>query len=285
MPYLVNGQVVTEQVIGEEHQRIARDPQWQTITDEAERARNMRAAAEASAVDRTLIEQLAESDPRPIDPALVEKELDRLKTQSGVRSGFDDAFVRPRLERDLRVRRIGSELIADSPKPSLEDVEAFYHANAPNFHQPELFKAAHIVKYVNRGQSREQALAGMEIALAELERGDPFAEVAGRHSDCSDKGGDLGEFPAGHMVEEFEREISSVEPGQRTGIFETGFGLHIALLNARTPAGQASLERVRADIERVMTYQNQHETYFRKIGELRSRAYIRFVPEQRSAAG
>ena len=45
MPYLVNGQLVTEELIREEFERIARDPQWQNIPDLTERARRLRAAA------------------------------------------------------------------------------------------------------------------------------------------------------------------------------------------------------------------------------------------------
>jgi hypothetical protein len=76
MPYLVNGQIVPEQVIREESERISRDPFWGTISDEGERARRLRLAAEASAADRLLIEQLSTSDPRPIDLSALEQETE-----------------------------------------------------------------------------------------------------------------------------------------------------------------------------------------------------------------
>jgi len=284
MPWLVNGQIVPEQVIREESDRIARDPQWQKISDDAERARSLRAAAEASAADRILIEQLAGSDPRPIDPGMLEQEIERMKVQSGCRSGYDDAAVRQFLERHLRVQRIRKELVAEASRPTEEEIEAFYSAARDNFRQPELFHAAHIVKYVNRGSRSEEALAAIQLALAELEQGEPFAEVAARHSDCGDKGGDLGQFPSGYMVPEFENAISALEPGQRTGIFSTPFGFHIAMLVSRTPAGLASLESVRADIERVMTFARQHEIYRLRMAELRARAEIRWAGEARAQA-
>jgi parvulin-like peptidyl-prolyl isomerase len=158
------------------------------------------------------------------------------------------------------------------------------HDNRENFRNPELFHAAHIVKHVNHEQSEEQAEAAIQVALAELERGDPFAEVAGRHSDCKDKGGDLGQFPAGYMVQEFDDAIRPLEPGQRTGIFKTPFGFHIAELLEKTDAAPSSLEEVRADIERVMTMMNEHEAYLRAVAELRSRAEIRWVPAFQTAA-
>jgi hypothetical protein len=63
MPYLVNGQLVPEELVREEFGRIGRDPQWQSIPDLTERANRLRAAAEQSAQDRMLIEQIAAGAP------------------------------------------------------------------------------------------------------------------------------------------------------------------------------------------------------------------------------
>jgi len=278
MPHLVNGQLVPEELIREEFNRIGRDPQWQSIVDPTERTRRLHAAAEQCAQDRILIEQAAANDPRPIDPAALEQEIVRQKAQSGCRSAYYDHDLRRFTERHMRIERIRREMVAAAPKPTAEEVEAFYNQNRHNFPRPEMFHASHIVKYVNHEQSEEQAEAAIELAQAALERGEPFAEVADRYSDCKDKGGDLGQFPAGHMVEEFEEEIRALEPGQRSGIFTTPFGFHIAMLHSKTPAGQASLEEVRATIERVMTFARQHEAYLRAIAEMRQQADVRWVP-------
>ena len=54
-------------------------------------------------------------------------------------------------------------------------------------------------------------MAGIEAALADLERGDPFAEVAERQSAGKGSGGDLGQFPAGHMVQDFDDAIRALD--------------------------------------------------------------------------
>jgi hypothetical protein len=284
MPYLVNGQLVSEELIREESGRIGHDPQWQTIPDPAERAQRLRAAAEQSAQDRILIEQAAANDPRPIDAAALEREVQRQKAQWGCRSAFDENQLRHLCGRNLRVQRIRQEMVAGAVKPAAEEIEAFFNANRDKFPRPELFHASHIVKYVNHEQSEEQAEAGIQAALAELERGAPFAEVAGRHSDCKDKGGDLGQFPAGYMVDEFEEAIRALEPGQRTDIFTTPFGFHIAQLHESTAAGPATFEEVRAGIERVFTFAGEHQAYMAAVAELRSRADIRWVPATQAAS-
>ncbi len=286
MPYLVNGQAVSEELIRQESERIGRDLRWKTIPDEAERARRLRAAAEYSAIDRVLVEQAAANDPRPIDASAFEQALEAAEIDRRLpRSIFDDSLLR----RGDRAASSGcsaprSEMAAGAAKATAEEVEAFYKANGENFRGSELFHAAHIVKHVNGEQGEEQARAGIEAALAELERGAPFSEVAEKHSDCKGKGGDLGRFSAGEMVQEFEDAIRALEPEQRTGIFRTPFGFHIAELRAKTAAGPASFEEVRADIERVLTLQNQHRAYLRAVAELRSRAQIRLVPAEQAAA-
>jgi len=284
MPYVVNGQAVSEELILRESERIGRDPRWKTIPDEAERARRLRAAAEHSAIDRMLVEQAAANDPRPIDANVFEQALKRQKLTGRCREAFDDSMLRREIERQFRLQRTSSEMAAGAAKPTAAEVEAFYKTNRDNFRSPGLFHAAHIVKHVNGDQSEEQARAGIEAALAELERGAPFSEVAEKHSDCKGKGGDLGQFPASEMVQEFEDSIRTLEPGQRTGIFRTPFGFHIAELRGKTAAGPASFEEVRADIERVLTLQNQHRAYLRAVAELRSRAQIRLVPAEQAAA-
>jgi len=284
MPFAVNGQLIAEELVRQEAERIGRDLRWRTIPDEAERAKRIRAAAEHSAINRILVQQAATADPRPVDQNAVARETQRLKSQWGCRSGFDDTQLRLSVERGLRMQRTTREMVAEATKPTADQIEALYAANRENFRNPEVFHAAHIVKHVSAEQPEDRARAGIEAALAELERGDPFAIVAERHSDCKGNGGDLGKFPAGEMVPEFEDAIRALEPGQRTGIFTTPYGFHIAELRARTSAAPASLEDVRADIERVLTMMNEHEVYLRAVAELRSRADIRQVPAAQAAA-
>jgi hypothetical protein len=248
MPYVVNGQLLSDESIRRESERIGRDPRWKTIPDEAERGRRLRAAAEYSAVDRLLLEQAAANDPRPIDARAFDEAIKRQKVTGNCRAAFEDSKLRQEIERQFRLQRMTNEMVAGAAKPTPEQVEGFYQANRENFRNPELFHAAHIVQHVKGERSEEQARAEIEAALAELEAGASFSEVAEKHSDCKGNGGDLGQFPAGEMVPEFEDAIRALEPGQRSGIFRTPFGFHIAKLRAKTAAGPASFEEVRADV-------------------------------------
>jgi peptidyl-prolyl cis-trans isomerase C len=284
MPYLVNGVPIPEQWLREEEDRVGHDVRFQAIADETERARQLKIAAQHSAIDRMLVEQAAAKDPRPIDPRAIEQEVLRQKQAGNCREAFDDSLLRQWVERQFRLQRLHAEMVAGAARPEPREVEAFYETHRANFHCPESFHAAHIVKHVNGGKSAEEARAGIEAALAELESGQPFHEVAERHSDCKGDGCDLGLFPAGRMVQQFEDAIRALEPGQRTGIFTSPFGFHIAELRAKVPPGPAGFEEVRADIERVLAMQSQHQVYQRAVAELRSRAEIRWEAAAGTAA-
>jgi hypothetical protein len=158
MPYIVNGQAVPEALIREEGERIGRDPRWQGIPGEAARVKQIRAAAENSAIGRILVEQAAAQDPRPVDSQLIEREVQQMKSGANCRTAFDDTAVRQWAEKHIRIQRTTRELAAGAAKPAAAQVEAFYHANRENFRNPELFHAAHIVKHVNHEQTEEQAV-------------------------------------------------------------------------------------------------------------------------------
>jgi peptidyl-prolyl cis-trans isomerase C len=279
MAYFVDGQLVTETLILEEQGRIARDPRWAQIKNEEERAKRLRAAAEHTAVERTVVEQAAMRDPRFIPPEVIEREVSKLKAGAGCRAAYDDAQMRIWVERDFRVQRKMAEMVAGAQKPSEADVRAFYEANRANFCSPEAFEAAHIVCNVNHEQSEEQARAAIETALAELECGEPFGVVADRRSDCKGNGGDLGKFPTGVMVPEFEEALRAIQPGGRTGVFRTPFGFHIAELRAWNRDSLAPFEDVREDIQRVLTMASEHGAYQQAARALALKARVVRTPD------
>jgi peptidyl-prolyl cis-trans isomerase C len=70
----------------------------------------------------------------------------------------------------------------------------------------------------------------------QIEEGADFAETARQHSKCPSglRGGDLGEFGPGQMVQEFDTVVFNEELGKTHGPIQTQFGYHLIEITSRT---------------------------------------------------
>ncbi|MCX6627586.1 MAG: peptidylprolyl isomerase, partial [Candidatus Solibacter sp.] len=94
------------------------------------------------------------------------------------------------------------------------------------------------------------------------------------YSDCPGRGGDLGYFARGQMVEEFDAVVFSLEPGQCSEIFRTPFGYHIAKVLDRRAECIRPLAEVKADIEALLFEQKKQRRIEQCIDALRAKANI-----------
>jgi peptidyl-prolyl cis-trans isomerase C len=111
----------------------------------------------------------------------------------------------------------------------------------------------------------------------DLQGGAPFAEVAERHSDCKGNGGDLGCFPRGAMVEEFDQVVFAMQPGQCSPIFRTPFGFHIAEVRSKEPGALMDLGELRPIIERYLAAVHERNALQRATAALFAKADVRRV--------
>jgi parvulin-like peptidyl-prolyl isomerase len=154
------------------------------------------------------------------------------------------------------------------------DVGEFYRKHKETLWVPEVLHAAHIVKNIDENNTEEQALAAIRAAEAELKAGADFAELADRVSDCPGNGGDLGWFPSGQMVAEFDEVVFKLGAGETSGIFRTMFGFHIARVLARKAAGIPGLMDVRDQIEGMMRKEKQQKALEQFVDALKAQAAI-----------
>jgi parvulin-like peptidyl-prolyl isomerase len=287
MPILVNSEAIPDQAIEHEAGRMALLPGLRAIQDEAQRTARARELAEEAIIDRVLIRQIAERDPRPVADSEIDNEVERQIGQRSCRSEISRASMRTMAEQQLRLARTAADLAGPVPEPADAEVEAFYRANSEQFRVPESVCASHIVAHVNDARPEEEARAIIQAAKGALDAGEPFEQVAERFSDCKGAGGKLEPFRRGVMVEEFEKVVfDEVAPGGRSGIFRTPFGFHIAEVHERAPGGSAPLDAVKKDITAYFAARAQGMELHRALQELRRRSVIvRQGGEERDARG
>ena len=70
----------------------------------------------------------------------------------------------------------------------------------------------------------------------QIENGSDFAELAKLRSLCpsGQRGGDLGEFSPGQMVQEFDQVVFSEDIGIVHGPVQTQFGFHLIEITSRS---------------------------------------------------
>ena len=123
-----------------------------------------------------------------------------------------------------------------------------------------MYKAAHILiqPETNVNNSEESTKKAEELAkdkadgiLKKIRNGESFSELAKKYSDdpvSGENGGNLGEFPEGMMVTEFENALKKLNPKETSKPIKTSFGFHIIQLNKVTPERIKPLEEVKEEI-------------------------------------
>lgn len=114
--------------------------------------------------------------------------------------------------------------------------------------------ASHIMKMTPAGD--EERLAAAKLVMDSLYRvaiaeGTDFAALASEHSEdkgSAMRGGDLGWFGRGAMVQPFENITFGMEEGEISEPFQTRFGVHISKLHAKR--GVQPLDSIRSQILR-----------------------------------
>lgn len=280
MPWFVNGDLVDDAAVREEA-RLMRPRYMESVgnMDPIEAEMQLREWARENVIERMLLKSAALADPEPVPPEIIERGLDAIKTEASGKAGCGtrtgDGDIRDQVELQYRVERLVAQVQKNIAAPKAKEISEFYRRNKEQFDTPELIHAAHIVKNINEQQDEASARAAIDAAQAELQTGAEFSEVANRHSDCAGNGGDLGWFPRGQMVDEFDEVVFNLPLGKISEIFRSPFGFHIATIYERKAAGIRSLKEVEADIASHFVQEKRQKALEDFLDQLRSKAEIR----------
>jgi len=144
--------------------------------------------------------------------------------------------------------------LAKQLAPADKEVRAEYDKYRDDYYTPKEVKARHILLTVPQGAKpqQEQQIEQKALALlAEARSGGDFAELAKKYSQdpgSAPKGGDLGWFGEGTMVEEFQRAVFSLPKGSIGGPVRTQFGYHVIKVEDVREPRLRPFEEVRAQI-------------------------------------
>jgi parvulin-like peptidyl-prolyl isomerase len=166
------------------------------------------------------------------------------------------------------------------------EVERWHKSHMDKYSAAELVRAKHVlISPINDTPAADRAArVRADSLLARIRAGDSFDDIAARYSDdpaTKDKGGDLGVFARGTMLEPFENAAFAMQEGDIVGPVKTEVGYHIIKCTEHVPAYVQPLKLVYGIVASDLA-----RTRADTVAMLRADSLLRFVktPAQGRAA-
>ena len=290
MALFVNGERVEDSVLSREAEALRQ--RLEQLSEEQRKEYKLDAGsvrrtaiewARENVIEQTLLRQKALENPEPVASDTVEASLRQVIERHGGQEKFSEAGLDERLVRDdivtrLKVDRLIETVTAKVKQPKPKDLADAYRRGRDRFRTAETVRAAHIVKHVEKGVTRQQAKDAADVLHAKLQAGASFSEIADSLSDCPGNGGDLGYFARGKMVKEFEDVVFSLPVGATSEVFRTAFGYHIARVLDRQPAGVQPFSAAKEQLRKEILDQRRTKLLEQFVDGLRESATIEDRP-------
>ena len=167
---------------------------------------------------------------RLFDQFLDEELLYRLAAEEG--------FATPATPKRQAAEAMLAEALTET---AARQVETYYEENRSEFERPDRVRLRQILV-----EERRQA----EEALAALEGGEDFADVAARFSldPASPESGDQGVLGETDLPPAFSETVFALEEGEISAIVEAEYGFHIFQVTEKMPAETMPLAQVEGEI-------------------------------------
>ncbi len=160
-------------------------------------------------------------------------------------------------KRKLRFLLIDESALADSITPSDAEIQDQYNFNISQYSTEGQVRARHILLRIDDGDEAAVEARALELATQAREGAD-FGELAREHSQDSasaEQGGELGMFPRGRMVAEFEATAFELDVDEISDPVKSQFGFHVIQVTEKQEESVQPLAEVRTELERTLKRQ------------------------------
>lgn len=179
-------------------------------------------------------------------------------------------------KKKILITRLLKDEVEDAIEVTDEDMEEFYDENKDRYMTPEIMRVSHILVL-----SRDDA----QNIQTELDAGARFEDLARAKSidPTAQRAGDIGYFPKGQLMPEFENACAKLDVGEVSGIVKTKLGYHIIKLTDRRQPEQRPIKQVSDDIKARVYMLKRQETFKELLERLRGGVVIEIDEEILSA--
>lgn len=247
---IVNKQVLTENELDDRLKSVLQNMQRQGMTPPPTAALRSQ-ALERMITDSALAQYAQESGVR-VDDATLDRTVDRLAEQNRMSTGqFREALARDgvnfrrfreEIRQEILINRLKEREIDARVQVSDSEIDTAVQRKHEDKARDADYQLAHILVPLPEGASAAVQAAKkkrIEAALAEINAGKPFDQVAATYSEAPDalKGGLLGWRNASRLPNLFLEAIAALQNGQITPILKSGNGYHLVKLLDRKQGG------------------------------------------------
>ena len=158
--------------------------------------------------------------------------------------GFSVQELKNKIKEQLKIQKLLNQTLATDVTDS--EIEEYFNNNTDAFKQKLSVNASHIL--VNNSKEANDI-------YKQLSKGANFEELAKEKSidpGTKDNGGNLGVFPKGAMVKEFEDAAFVLKPGEMSKPIKTAYGFHIIKVLERFEEEPANLEKSKEQIKEII---------------------------------
>lgn len=165
------------------------------------------------------------------------------------------------------LKNYAMHLLFDSIKVSDDEIKEYYENNKEVVKKPKSYRASHILVEDEKTADK---------ILDEIKNGLNFSDAADKYStDKASKGGDLGEFPKGAMVKEFEDALDELKEGEISKPVKTQFGYHIIKLDHTHDEYLPELDEIKDRIHDTLLMIKRQEKYLEKTNQIKEKVEVK----------
>lgn len=196
---------------------------------------------------------------------------DTLLYQEALRKGIDEDEDVKKVIDEARKKILVAKLLSNEIESGMEvtdgEIEEFYRSNISRYMTPEAMRASHILV---------GTLEDANEVLEELRAGESFEKVARERSldPTAQSGGDIGYFPKGQLLPEFDQVCSRLKIGETSGVVRTSLGYHIIKLTDRRDPSEKPIEQVKDEISLRIREEKRREKFNELIEGLKGSTVI-----------
>ncbi|MBI4228913.1 MAG: peptidylprolyl isomerase [Deltaproteobacteria bacterium] len=179
-----------------------------------------------------------------------------------------------------RLQILSQKVIASKLQGKLavteDEIEEYYRTNYGSGEKIDEVKISHILISPDAAGGEDQAKQRADEIAERAKSGEDFEKLAREYSDdtiSAVKGGELGYFKRGDLVESLESAAYSTPAGQVGGPVRSPAGYHIVkVLDKKT--GEGDLDSYREEIKEKLYREKAQEELSEWINEIKRSAYI-----------